>query len=168
MIQYGKLCTILNSVLRFAVLAVFLSLSALAQSANIVLRGTIVTPSEVINDGYVSISGEKITAVGSADTIPVGAAVVETKSIIFPGLIDLHDHIVWNVFPRWQHNVEFSTRYEWQQRPSYAIALSTPRSRLYADGLACYMNRYGEVKAIVGGATSVAGTVPTIADPMIL
>ncbi len=158
MTQYGKLRTILNSVAKFAALAVFFSLSALAQQANIVLRGTIVTPSEVIKDGFVAISGEKITAVGPAGTLPAGP-VVETNSIIFPGLIDLHNHIVWNVFPRWQHNIEFSTRYEWQQRPSYAIALSTPRSRLAAEGLSCYMNRYGEVKALVGGATSVAGTL---------
>lgn len=149
----------LRRISEIVTLALLCSVWGFAQRPSIVLRGTIVTPDGIIDDGFVSLSGEKISAVGSSANLPSGMAVVDTNSVIFPGLIDLHNHLVWNVFPRWRQNVEFATRYDWQQRPAYAIALSTPRGRLYADGLACHMNRYGEVKAIVGGATAVVGTL---------
>lgn len=99
----------LSLVLKVVVLTLLFSLLGLAQKPTVVLKGKVVTPSEVIGDGFVAMSGEKIQAVGLARDIPAGSTVVETNGIIFPGLIDLHDHIVWNVFPRWQHNVEFPT-----------------------------------------------------------
>jgi len=124
----------------------------------LVLHGTVVTPDEVIADGFVAIQGEKITQAGQFGSKPAGT-VIETNSVIFPGLIDLHNHITWNLFPRWRQNVEFSTRYDWQQRTAYAIALSIPHAQLFKEGMACATNYYGEVKAIVGGATSVVGSL---------
>jgi 5-methylthioadenosine/S-adenosylhomocysteine deaminase len=132
----------------------------------VVLRGTVVTPEEVIVDGFVSVVGERVSGVGPFAKHPVGSNVIETDSIIAPGLIDLHDHITWNLLPRWKPNGLFSDRYDWQQLTSYNIALSTPHTRLYDDKLQCEMNLYGEVKAIVNGATSVVGSLsPTRDDP---
>jgi 5-methylthioadenosine/S-adenosylhomocysteine deaminase len=128
------------------------------QQRTLVLHGSVVTPDEVITDGFVAVQGEKITGVGIFSSRPLGT-VVETNSVIYPGLIDLHNHITWNLFPRWRQNVEFSNRYDWQQRTAYSIALSTPHAQLFREGLACATNRYGEVKAIVGGATSTVGTL---------
>jgi hypothetical protein len=142
-----------------AVILAFSCMYAAAQPTPVVLRGTIVTPDKVINDGFVAISGEKIMDVGPFTNAPAGISVIDSNSVIFPGLIDLHNHITWNVFPRWRQNVEFSTRYEWQQRVAYGIALGTPHAKIFQEGAACYTNRFGEIKAIVGGATSVAGTL---------
>lgn len=130
----------------------------------LVLKGTVVTPDEVIVDGFVSIVGERISDVGPFTKHPVGANIIETDSIIAPGLIDLHDHITWNLFPRWKPNELFNNRYEWQQRTAYKIALDGPHGKLVADHvLACDADRFGEIKAIVGGATSVVGSLtPTL------
>jgi hypothetical protein len=35
------------------------------------------------------------------------------------GLIDLHNHLAWIVFPRWHPAQEFTNRYDWQQKPTY-------------------------------------------------
>jgi 5-methylthioadenosine/S-adenosylhomocysteine deaminase len=138
------------------VLAIFAS-GASAQENKYVLKGTVVTPDQVIEDGAVLIVGEKIRAVGHDISIPADAKVVETGGIILPGFIDLHNHLTWNVFPRWRTYKEFGNRYEWQQLPTYGIALSTPHAQL--PHLGCAMNRFAEVKAISEGETSVVGSL---------
>ena len=142
-----------------AVCMLVLSLFSPVVAQQIVLRGTVVTPDDVIQDGFVAIQQGKIVGVGPYADRPRGMQAVATHSIIYPGLIDLHDHITWNLFPRWRENVQFSTRYQWQQVTSYGIALSTPHAQLFQDGFGCQSNRFGEVKAIVGGATSVVGSL---------
>ena len=121
------------------------------------LKGTIVTPSQVLSDGAISILGSQIEGV-RATVAGVQGSIVETDSFIFPGLIDLHDHITWNLLPRWRPNQLFMNRYEWQQKAAYSIALDQPHYSISADHeLACDADRFGEIKAIVGGATSVVG-----------
>jgi 5-methylthioadenosine/S-adenosylhomocysteine deaminase len=121
------------------------------------LQGTIVTPSQVLSDGSISISGSQIEDVAASQAGPQGPAIA-TDSFIFPGLIDLHDHITWNILPRWRPNQLFKNRYEWQQTDAYSIALSQPHYAISSDHeLACDADRFGEIKAIVGGATSVVG-----------
>jgi 5-methylthioadenosine/S-adenosylhomocysteine deaminase len=125
------------------------------------LRGTVITPSEVLGDAVISISGNKIFQIKRSSTEAAGA--VETNSYIFPGLIDLHDHITWNFLPRWNPGEKFNNRYEWQRRAAYEKALNGPHAKIIADHtLACDADRFGEIKAIVGGATSlVGGLTPT-------
>lgn len=66
---------------------------------DVTLRGTLITQDGVIPNGTISISKSRIGKVASAPAEQDGT-VVETDSFIFPGLIDLHDHITWNFFPR--------------------------------------------------------------------
>jgi 5-methylthioadenosine/S-adenosylhomocysteine deaminase len=85
---------------------------------------------------------------------------IQINGFIYPGLIDLHDHITWNFLPRWRAEEKFNNRYEWQARDAYLPALSAPHYRIvYQENLACDANQYGEVKAIVGGATSVLDAI---------
>ena len=124
---------------------------------DVTLRGTLVTPNDVIPNGAISISKNKIGKVGPTPAEQDGT-VIETDSFIFPGLIDLHNHITWNFFPRWKPNELFNNRYEWQQRAAYKVALDGPHAQLVLDhGLACDADRFGEIKAIIGGSTSVVG-----------
>ena len=129
---------------------------------NYVLRGTVLTPTNTIPNGTVSVSGNKIAAVEPAGSLNPKIKVIETGGIILPGLIDLHDHLSWNAFPRWKPNSEFANRYDWQARTAYLTTLSIPHQELIDAGLTCDLGRYAEIKAIVGGATSVVGTT---ADP---
>src|ERR1019366_6368681 len=58
-----------------------------------------------------------------------------------------------------------SNRYEWQQRTAYKIALDGPHAKIAGDhALACDADRFGEIKAIVGGATSVVGSLTPTAN----
>jgi 5-methylthioadenosine/S-adenosylhomocysteine deaminase len=169
--RVGKLSWLKGCLLRnkFLLLIVLLSISTLAlsdESRSLMLRGTVVTPDEVIVDGFVLIVGDRISAVGPFAQRPGGVTVTETEGIIVPGLIDLHNHITWNLFPRWRAGALFSNRYDWQQLTSYNIALPIPHAKLYDDKLQCEMNLYGEVKAIANGATSVVGSLsPAKDDP---
>ena len=138
----------------------FWSIWAIAQSpSTLVLRGTVVTPTEIFSDGIVSISGSKIVSVGQFVESASQTNVLETDSFIYPGLIDLHNHITWNLLPRWKPPREFGNRYEWLQLNGYKIALDTPHRKLFEEGFSCHANLYGEVKAIIGGATSVVGSL---------
>lgn len=135
------------------------------QARTIALRGVVITPNDFLPDSSLTIAGNKIMQVGGK--IPTGANVVDTDSFIFPGLIDLHNHITWNFLPRWKPNELFANRYEWQQRPAYKIALDVPHREIVKElWLNCDAERYGEVKAIVGGATSTLGT--SLGSPCIM
>jgi imidazolonepropionase-like amidohydrolase len=141
----------------FILLSVAQCFSQTEQS--LVLRGTVVTPTEILPDGIVSVSGSKIADVSILSNRSQHSS-VETDSFIFPGLIDLHDHITWNLLPRWKPGELFSNRYEWQQRTAYKIALDGPHAKLAADhALICDADRFGEIKAIIGGSTSVVGSL---------
>lgn len=151
---------LMRLVCRISTFCIFVSYCSAQQEQVMELRGTIVTPSEVFADGVISTSGNRISQIKNGSQ-PQTA--VDTASYIFPGLIDLHDHITWNFLPRWNTGEKFSSRYEWQQRAAYGIALNGPHAKIVADhALACDADRFGEIKAIVGGATSlVGGLTPT-------
>ena len=142
-----------------AVLLTLFSISTVfAQTAQpIVLGGTLVTPGQILSDGVLTIEGNKIADI-SAGNADATISSIQTDSYIFPGLIDLHDHITWNALPRWKAGQLFMNRYEWQQTTAYSIALEQPHSAITANHeLACDADRFGEIKAIAGGATSVVG-----------
>jgi 5-methylthioadenosine/S-adenosylhomocysteine deaminase len=130
-----------------------------AQQNQYALRGTLVTPTEIIENGTILVTGEKIEAVGKDIKVPAAVKTINTGGFIYPGLIDLHDHLTWNFLPRWKPNREFANRYEWQAVPEYKVVLTTPEGKVFDEGLACDTEQYAEVKAIVGGATSVVGSL---------
>jgi len=148
----------LAAILCFA-LAILSPTHAAAQQV-LGLRGTVVTPSGPVANGTVLIEGKTIKVVGQDVAIPPGARVVDTHGTIYPGLIDLHNHVTWNVLPRWSAGSKSGARYDWQQLPEYRMALNLPHEKLVAEGHGCAAERYAEVKALVGGATSQAGLHP--------
>jgi len=133
------------------------------------LRGTLVTPSTVLPNATLSVVGEKIAGVGLDVNLPAETRILETDSFIFPGLIDLHNHLTWNLFPRWPSadwkpidwdpSKKFGARYDWQQLKSYQDELNGPHRALFDEGWGCEMNRFGEVKAIAGGSSSSVGSL---------
>ena len=130
---------------------------ATAQQKPIALRGTVVTPDQIISNGLVLVQDGIIREVGAHVVIPPGATVVDTGGVIAPGLIDLHNHLTWNVLPRWQPTQRFGIRYEWQQLPDYVRLLAAPHKALLDQGVECDAERYAEVKAVLEGETSVVG-----------
>jgi 5-methylthioadenosine/S-adenosylhomocysteine deaminase len=140
-------------------LALLLSLAAHAQQTPIALTGTLVMPDTVIEQGTVLIQDGRILASGAHITLPAGTKVLHTDGIIAPGLIDLHNHLTWNIFPRWKPIEEFGNRYDWQQKPVYNIQMTVPHQLIVQEGLECQAEHYAEVKAITEGETSVTGSM---------
>jgi cytosine/adenosine deaminase-related metal-dependent hydrolase len=153
---------------RLAVAALVVALGfsparAADEGARYALRGDLITPGGVVANGVLVVAGRLIESVGTA--APEGVRVIDTQGVISPGLIDLHNHLTWNVFSRWSAGRKFPNRYEWQQLPEYNMALAGPHAILIARGLGPAMARYGEVKAIAGGATALAGLYPDDLGP---
>lgn len=128
-----------------------------ARADSYVLRGTIVTPDEAIENGSLVVTDGMIAAVGSAVTVPADARVIDTGGFIYPGLIDLHNHITWNAHPRWSPPPT-KNRYEWQAMDAYAVNLSGPQSKVKSLAQ-CDLERFGEVKVLVWGGTSTDGSL---------
>ena len=140
------------------ILLLFVATTALGDYA---LRGTLVTPDQVIENGVLLVRSDgKIAAASSSVVIPANVPVIDTDGFIYPGLIDLHNHLTWNAHPRWTPPRLTSTRYEWQEMPEYKSELNGPHYAVPKEN-SCDLERYGEVKALVWGATSVTGGLTT-------
>ena len=128
------------------------------------LRGTLVTPDGIVENGTVVVKDGKIASAGKQADLPSNATVIDTHAVIAPGFIDLHDHLTYNVFPRWHPIEEFGNRYDWQQKPIYQTLIESPHAGMVDEGLECEMQRYAEVKALSEGETSVVGSLKNSCD----
>jgi 5-methylthioadenosine/S-adenosylhomocysteine deaminase len=124
----------------------------------VILRGTIVTPTGVIKHGYVGIVNGLIVSVSDKAPEIDGAISVNTESIIAPGFVDLHNHLVWNVLPRWHPGRLYSDQPEWADSPEFKLERG-PIDRLGGSSF-CDMNAWAELRALVGGTTAMLATDP--------
>src|SRR5215510_15120987 len=99
-----------------------------AEAAKYALRGTVVTPETVIANGIVVVDGNTIVDVTTAR--PDGMTIIDTGGVIFPGLIDLHNHVTWNAFPRWRPKKAVTARYDWLADPDYLAKLKGPQGEV--------------------------------------
>ena len=150
---------------RSALGAILLLATVSSATADFTLRGTIMTPGDVIADGTIAVTGATIGAVGAAAGSSSVPSPVAVQGIILPGFIDLHNHLTWNVLPRWIPARKFANRYEWQDVPEYDRNLVAPHNATL-DAAACETAFYAEVKALAGGATSSIGSLyPSTKSP---
>jgi len=126
-----------------------------------ILSGTVVTPTKVIRDGWIVIRKGRIESV--RERRPVGGVlsalpVIKVDGIIFPGFIDLHNHPMYDVIPRWHPTKIFKDRYEWRELEEYKKTVSTPAGALQKkESTFCDVDEYTEVKALIGGTTAFVG-----------
>lgn len=148
------------SLLMGAYLQPVLARPALAKDGtSIVLRGTIVTPDAVIKHGYVLVENGRIMNISDKQPDVKDAIKIDTHGTIFPGLVDVHNHVPWNVLPRWTPPMLYTNRYQWRTDPNFMNKISIPFNNLINSHL-CDMNAYGEMRALVGGTTSIMATWP--------
>lgn len=146
----------------------------------ILLHGTIVTP-DVILDGDVLVEGNLITCVDTAaacEAMPgaIGATLIDTKGIIAPGLIDTHNHILFDMFDNddWLPAQVYQDHDQWPNEPRYTAMLdvkqclvddsqgkpswcaATPYGTA-AGSLRCEADKFGELKGLIAGTTSIVG-----------
>jgi len=125
----------------------------------VVIKGTLVIPDQVL-DGELVIEGDTITCVAASCTAPTGATrVTVTNAYIFPGFIDAHNHVAYNVLPRWTPPKLYKNRGQWQGSDAYKV-FKKPYDDLKGKDLECEMIKYGEVKALLSGVTTIQGTSP--------
>src|SRR5262249_18372537 len=113
-----------------------------------VMMGKIVAPDQII-DGELVIEGDTITCVAASCTDPPGATrITITNAYILPGFVDAHNHVAYNVLPRWQPPKLYQNRGQWQGSDAYKV-FKKPYDDLTNKGLTCEMIKYGEVKALL-------------------
>src|SRR5947207_2319408 len=134
------------------------SSSFLFSQSTFAISGTIVTARGVLDNGTMIVVDGRIQDIKANFSPPKEMTWIKVDGVILPGLIDLHNHLVWNVFPRWLPGREFRNRYEWQDTAEYDRKLKSPQARMMERKLGCDAEIYAEVKALVGGATSVTGS----------
>ena len=129
------------------------------------LRGRIVTMSSrrsIVKDGIAYIDKGKIVAVAkSTDDAPdgfTGIPVVDTKGTIYPGLIELHNHLSYNILRLWQVPKKYTNRDQWGGTPEYRKIISGPMNVLgRTPGYIEAIVRFVECKCLMGGVTTSQG-----------
>lgn len=135
------------------------------ESPRYALEGRVVTMNEqfdVIPAARVYVDAARIVAVQLAgapapeglDNVPL----LRTGGTIYPGLIELHNHLSYNALPAWHVPERFTNRDQWGRRREYRQRISRPAAILGStDGLVQAVVRYAEAKCLVSGVTTTQG-----------
>ena len=128
----------------------------------LLLAGTVVGPAGPF-EGEVLVEGNLITcAAASCSGLPgaAGATVIQTTGIILPGLIDAHNHGLFNIFDEsdWTPLHLYGNHNQWTAETRYQEMLDA-KQYLNGEGsspvdIGCEMDKYAEVKALIAGTTS--------------
>jgi len=136
------------------------------------LRGRVVTMDDsfmVRPDAIVYIDQGCVIAVQDrAQPPPAGfddVKVIETSGTLFPGLIELHNHLSYNALPLWSPVPKrFEHRDQWSAHKDYRPLISGPMTVIgeYRDSsgqpaILPALVRYVECKCLLGGVTTSQG-----------
>ena len=111
----------------------------------------------------------------AADPLAAGVAVVPVDGVIAPGLIDTHNHILFDVFDNsdWLPSKVYTNHDDWTKdtnEPRYTVMVDVkqcledasqgkptwcPTKYDSAGKLNCEMEKWGELKGIIAGTTSI-------------
>jgi 5-methylthioadenosine/S-adenosylhomocysteine deaminase len=135
------------------------------------LKGRIVTMDQggTVLQGTVYVNGRDIVRVildgGGMPADLQDAPVIDTGGTIYPGLIELHNHLSYNVLPLWDGvSTQYTNRDQWGGTPAYRQKISGPMSVLgTTQGYPEAVVRYVECKCLLGGVTTSQG-VPLFSD----
>ena len=134
------------------------------------LLGRIVTMDaqfSVIEHGAIYIQDSRIAAVQAANAPPPqgfeAVQPVDTGGSIYPGLIELHNHLSYNILPIWTVPKRFQDRWEWRSSDDRVRLISGPmkaiagkkvnNQQVYVPTLV----RYVECKCLMSGTTTSQG-----------
>ena len=144
-----------------------------------ILQGRIVTmtgENEVIENGNIMIDNGIILAVWADGEVPPisidGITIHDTDATIYPGLIDLHNHMHYNHIPLWDFNVHlnenqrseeggYTNRYQWGNNYDYKPSITWMKNNVQDYDrwdMASEQMKYAEVQAVAGGVTAVQGS----------
>jgi 5-methylthioadenosine/S-adenosylhomocysteine deaminase len=129
------------------------------------LTGRVVTMNDsflVLPRGTVYIQGDSIAAVqDAAQPPPAGFAGIvpqDTEGTIYPGLIELHNHLSYNALRLWSVPKKYGDRSQWAGTPQYQQLITEPMKILgISPGLLPAVVRFVECKCLVAGVTTSQG-----------
>jgi len=133
----------------------------------LILTGTVV-PLEPETDAlqghavYVGDDGLIEAVQPASDPPPAGyeaASRLETEGTIYPGLIDLHNHLAYNFRGLWTppRSGPYTTRNQWPGEDAYTLQIRDPANVIGAAAGKAVL-KFAEVKAVVGGVTAIQGS----------
>ncbi|MFW6096828.1 MAG: amidohydrolase family protein [Chloroflexota bacterium] len=129
-----------------------------------ILEGRLITmgPAGVIRDGAIYIDGGEIKAVQPTDQ-PAPDAFrdaprVRTGDSIYPGLIELHNHLSYNAMPLWDVPRHFTNNGQWKNHEDYQHLITKPTQVLgRSEGIVEALIRFVECRCLLGGVTTSQG-----------
>ncbi len=135
------------------------------EGPKLALAGRMVTMDEafsVIPRGVLYIENGSIVAVLQAGAPkPSGfnsVPVVETRGTLFPGLIELHNHLSYNALSLWNVPKGYTNRDQWAGTEEYRKLISGPMQVIGSTpDLIPPLVRYVECKSLLGGVTTSQG-----------
>jgi cytosine/adenosine deaminase-related metal-dependent hydrolase len=129
-----------------------------------ILEGRIITmgPAGVLPAGAVYVNGNTIEAVQDASLPRIpgfeNAARIRTGGSIYPGLIELHNHLSYNALPLWDVPRRFSNNGQWRNHPDYQRLITKPAQVLgRSPGIVEALVRFTEMRCLLGGVTTSQG-----------
>lgn len=116
----------------------------------------------VLEKGIIYIDGGKIVAVRPTDApAPSGledVKVIHAKGTIYPGLIELHNHLSYNILQLMPVAKQYQNRDQWGGTETYRKIISGPMNVLgQTPGYVEAIVRYVECKCLIGGVTTSQG-----------
>ena len=133
-------------------------------SPKYVLEGKVVTmgPQGVVPRGAIYIDAGEIIAVQSTrKTPPPGfedADRIRTGDTLYPGLIELHNHLCYNAMPLWDVPKKYANNGQWKNHEDYRRLITKPSQVLgRTAGVVEALVRYVECRCLLGGVTTSQG-----------
>ena len=132
-----------------------------------VVKGRVATmdaASTLLPMGAVYVDGQNIVAVQESSAPPpagfAGAVTVGPSGTIFPGLLELHNHLSYDALTMWPVPRKFADRGQWQGNADYKHRVSDPMATIAKSKdphLLASLVRYVETKCLLAGVTSSQG-----------
>jgi cytosine/adenosine deaminase-related metal-dependent hydrolase len=127
-------------------------------SDGLLLKGTLLTPSGLVDDGYVLVQSDRIAGVGmgyKARSDMADVTIVDcTGSIVSPGFINLHEHIEFSIISPFEDFGErVKHRHDWRT----GARNNTPRKALIEEDMIGNSIKWGEIRHVFSGTTSIVG-----------
>ena len=123
------------------------------------LRGLVMTPDGPRTNWTVHVRDDVIVAV--TNTTVAGVTNLDTGGIIYPGLMDVHNHPAYNSFPTLMfNNFPYGHRDEWGESDSEYDAWKTKRTSLRSasgDSTNDGITKYGEILELIAGCIAIQG-----------
>jgi len=146
--------------------------TALQTGLRSAFQGRIVTMDAtfgILDQGIVYVNAGRIVAVRPLDAPALpgyeDVPLIQTAGTIYPGLIELHNHLRYNILQLWQIPQLYTNRNQWIASPEYRKQISGPMYVLgQTPGYIEAIIRYVECKSLVAGVTTTQGVALYNAD----